>query len=168
MGRLLGAQAMTSPAISLSDAAVHLGWSRKTLLSALKRHRILTMGTGRRARLEKADLDLLKRRMAADEVQGVIYVVQGLPDTPVKIGFSRLAEVQLRVRVLQTGNPHPLRLIASVQSFRLGEMASHGVLSKYRLTGEWFGWQEPVKRFVASLQAGLTLEAALDAAKAAQ
>jgi hypothetical protein len=52
----------TEPALSLADAAAHLGWSRRTLIRALVRHGIPTIGSGRRARLEMTDLELLKAK----------------------------------------------------------------------------------------------------------
>ena len=48
-------QQITEKALSLADAAAHLGWSRRTLIRALVRHGIPTIGSGRRARLEMAD-----------------------------------------------------------------------------------------------------------------
>jgi hypothetical protein len=55
-------QQLTDQALSLADAAAHLGWSRRTLIRALVRHGIPTIGSGRRARLEMADLELLKAK----------------------------------------------------------------------------------------------------------
>jgi hypothetical protein len=48
------------PALSLADAAAHLGWSRRTLIRALVRHGIPMIGSGGGPRLEMADLELLK------------------------------------------------------------------------------------------------------------
>ena len=50
------------PALLLADAAAYLGWSRRTLICALVRHGIPTTGSGRRARLLRADLELLKAK----------------------------------------------------------------------------------------------------------
>ena len=55
-------QQITGKALSLADAAAHLGWSRRTLIRALVRYGIPTIGSGRRARLEMADLELLKAK----------------------------------------------------------------------------------------------------------
>lgn len=52
----------TGSALSLSDAAADLGWSRRTLTRALERHGIPTICTGRRARLEPKDLETLKAK----------------------------------------------------------------------------------------------------------
>ncbi|MPZ34888.1 MAG: helix-turn-helix domain-containing protein [Rhodospirillales bacterium] len=59
-------------ALSLNEAAALLGWSRRTLIRALARHGIPTIGTGRRARLEATDLERLKakEREVAREARG--------------------------------------------------------------------------------------------------
>ena len=49
-------------ALSLNEAADEMGWSRRTLTRALKRHGIATIGTGRRARLDQSDLEALKAK----------------------------------------------------------------------------------------------------------
>src|SRR5260370_9902652 len=53
---------MRDAVISLSEADDYMGWSRRTLTRALIRHGIQTIGTGRRARLEASDLELLKAK----------------------------------------------------------------------------------------------------------
>jgi hypothetical protein len=53
---------ITEQALSLADAASHLGWSRRTLIRALVRHGIPTIDSGRGAQLEMADLELLKAK----------------------------------------------------------------------------------------------------------
>src|SRR5262245_35482043 len=52
-------------ALSLTEAAERLGWSRRTLTRALERHGIPTIGTHRRARLDLADLETLKAKERA-------------------------------------------------------------------------------------------------------
>ena len=51
-----------SALLTLGQAADHLQWSVKTLKRRLLVHRIATIGTGRAARLEKSDLELLKAK----------------------------------------------------------------------------------------------------------
>jgi hypothetical protein len=53
-------QQLTKQALSLANAAARLGWSRRTLIRALVRHGIPTIGSGRRARLEPKDLETLR------------------------------------------------------------------------------------------------------------
>lgn len=59
---------MSDRALSLNEAAVLLGWSRRTLVRSLARHGIPTIGTGRRARLELRDLETLKAKERAKGV----------------------------------------------------------------------------------------------------
>ena len=63
---------MSDRALTLNEAAVLLGWSRRTLVRSLSRHGIPTIGTGRRARLEASDLEKLKakEREVAREARG--------------------------------------------------------------------------------------------------
>ena len=53
---------MPEQALTLSEAASLLGWSRRTLVCSLARHGIPTIGTGRRVRLEASDLEKLKAK----------------------------------------------------------------------------------------------------------
>jgi len=48
--------------LTLTEAAARMGWSRRTLTRALERHGMSPIGTGRRARLEPADLEMLKAK----------------------------------------------------------------------------------------------------------
>jgi excisionase family DNA binding protein len=50
------------PLLTLKQAADHLQWSRRTLIRRLKQFGIPTIGTGRLARIELADLETLKRK----------------------------------------------------------------------------------------------------------
>src|SRR5215831_9009066 len=52
-------------ALTLTEAAERLGWSRRTLVRALERHGMPTIGTGRRARLDLVDLETLKTKERA-------------------------------------------------------------------------------------------------------
>ncbi|MBS0219185.1 MAG: helix-turn-helix domain-containing protein [Proteobacteria bacterium] len=49
-------------ALSLSEAAKELGWSRRSLVRKLEEHRIPTFGSGRLERIEVSDLELLKAK----------------------------------------------------------------------------------------------------------
>ena len=53
---------MTDRALSLSEAADRLGWSRRTLTRKLKEQSIATFGRGRLERIEPADLEILKAK----------------------------------------------------------------------------------------------------------
>lgn len=146
----------TERALSLSEAAQLLGWSRRTLTRALERHGIATIGTGRRARLERKDLTWLQKKMLEDHaVLGLIYVIQALPETPIKVGFCNPAGLQQRVTALQTGNPHPLRVLGHVQAHPLDELKAHSALAQDRLTGEWFAWTPRTATFSQNISLGI-------------
>lgn len=79
-----------------------------------------------------------------------LYIIQCGENGPLKIGIS--ANVEKRLRGLQSANPYPLRLVHSVrvgvERAALLEQEFHRWFAPYRLTGEWFLPSEPVLRFV--------------------
>ena len=95
---------------------------------------------------------------------GVVYAIQGLPETPVKIGFSAAREIAQRLADLQTGNPCVLRVIAQARAYPRHERLAHIVLAQERLIGEWFVWSPRTEAFVLALPDGF--DTALAAIKA--
>jgi hypothetical protein len=67
----------------------------------------------------------------------VIYLIQSGEDGPVKIGITN-ADPMRRVAQLQTGNPIPLRLRASISGDASVERHLHSRFGQFRLNGEWF------------------------------
>ncbi len=72
-----------------------------------------------------------------------VYIIQSgdRPKSPIKIGVS--SNVDKRVAELQTGNPYPLKVLASItcrsKSDAYGlENFIHKKLRKHRMKGEWF------------------------------
>ncbi len=57
-------------------------------------------------------------------------------DGPIKIGIS--GDPAQRLRTLQTGYPHPLRLLAVVVGAAEQEPRYHERFAEHRLAGEWF------------------------------
>lgn len=70
-----------------------------------------------------------------DEVSGV-YLVQAHPSGRVKIGYS--ANVDRRLRSLQTGSPEQLKLVSVLDLDRAGENEIHKRFMHLRVHGEWF------------------------------
>lgn len=89
------------------------------------------------------------------EGAGTIYVVQALPLSPVKIGFTSKHPLD-RITELQIGNPHPLKILATVRGTMADERKIHKSLSSVRLTGEWFEWTDLTRDFVAFLSQNIT------------
>lgn len=94
---------------------------------------------------------------------GLVYVIQGDPAGPVKIGFSLSDALPKRLAVLQTGNPFPLRLLGQIEAYPRHERIAHVALATERVFGEWFAWSERTRRFVAAFPAGI--EVALNTAR---
>jgi hypothetical protein len=86
---------------------------------------------------------------------GVIYVIQGLPDSPIKVGFSTDKALPARLATLQTGNPHLLRIIAHAKGYPRYERRAHAVLAADRMAGEWFAWTPRTEAFVRALSEGI-------------
>lgn len=106
-----------------------------TLILRAQRARVPTYGLrSRRTRRGRRPPVVL-----ADEGMTCIYVIGEL-GAPVKIGITQ--DVEKRLRALQTGHPHQLRILATVQvATRLArdaERSCHIALKAERLQGEWF------------------------------
>jgi hypothetical protein len=76
MSQQIEMRQLPEQAVSLSDAATLLGWSRRTLIRALVRHGISTVGSGDGARLEAADLAILMAKEGA--ITGIATRAQNL------------------------------------------------------------------------------------------
>ena len=89
------------------------------------------------------DLRRLKASSAATQerrASAFVYVIRKAISGHVKIGIA--ADPTERLRTLQTGSSEPLEIVyaCAVQSNNgvSVELATHDILQKYRLTGEWF------------------------------
>lgn len=65
-----------------------------------------------------------------------VYVVQGDPGTPIKVGYA--ADPRRRVAELQTGNPQELHLLLVFPGGKEVERECHRRLSGASVRGEWF------------------------------
>lgn len=74
------------------------------------------------------------------KVEGRIYLIQGEPGTPVKIGFSDTPKS--RRRTLQTASPYPLRILCVIPGNRRLEKVMHERFRGARIKGEWFGGED--------------------------
>lgn len=68
---------------------------------------------------------------------GKVYLVEAVGVQAVKIGFTSGC-VQKRLEYLQTGSPHELRVVASVDADKGFETDLHKMLADYRIRGEWY------------------------------
>jgi hypothetical protein len=72
-----------------------------------------------------------------DDVLDYVYVMQGDPGTPIKIGHA--VNPIARLATFQTGNPQELRLLWVTPGGEPLERAFHRRLKGSRIRGEWFG-----------------------------
>lgn len=68
---------------------------------------------------------------------GTIYLIEAVGAFALKVGFTS-GPLEKRLRDLQTGSPHELRLVASQSGSKSDERALHETLEDYRIRGEWF------------------------------
>lgn len=72
-------------------------------------------------------------------VESFVYVIQGHPLGPVKVG--RATDVRVRVDSLQAGNHAPLRILLVFPGGTVLERQLHRRLRNCRVLGEWFAVQ---------------------------
>ena len=88
------------------------------------------------------DLENIRREQAQPHSQGYVYLIRMENTTFFKIGMS--LDPEIRLRTLQTGNPHPLRLldIRAVPDMRSAEIGLHRRFETQRVPNlnvrEWF------------------------------
>ena len=75
----------------------------------------------------------------------IYFVTDG---TAIKIGYSIDGQVKRRIGKLQTGNPRPLRLLATCTGSRRTERRLHRRFSSSHLRGEWFRRTKELTAFV--------------------
>jgi hypothetical protein len=80
----------------------------------------------------------------------MIYFIEAVGGDRVKIGFTVHNSVQQRIRTLQTGSSHPLRLIHSVNGGRREEKFLHRKYKSHRVVGEWFHLS-PIRDEISSI-----------------
>ncbi|MCJ1408012.1 hypothetical protein MMC19_002085 [Ptychographa xylographoides] len=94
------------------------------------------------------DLENLRREQSEPRSQGHIYLIHMKGTMFYKIGMS--LDPQLRMRTLQTGNPHPLQILTTqlVQDMRGAEINLHRQFEGHRVPNlnvrEWFDFSDGI------------------------
>lgn len=78
-----------------------------------------------------------------------VYFIQAIAGGPVKIGRS-ITPTE-RLSSLQTGNPMPLRIIATIPGGAFAERALHRAFADDRVKGEWFSPSRELMAFIAEI-----------------
>jgi hypothetical protein len=83
-------------------------------------------------------------------LNGTVYFIGNAGRTQVKIGYTE-REPEKRVKNMQTGNPFPLAVLATMPGRKGTEAYLHEVFAPVRLSGEWFELSPTLEAFIASL-----------------
>lgn len=86
--------------------------------------------------------------------RGTLYVLQALSGGPYKIGWTSKPSAKARRADAQTYHPETLCLLRETPAYAAQEKAVHKLLEAFRLSGEWFRDDPPVREFVDFLSAG--------------
>jgi hypothetical protein len=78
----------------------------------------------------------------------VIYFIEATGAGLLKIGFTD-GDPEQRLKQLQTGCPHPLRLVATAAGSQKAEAELHRQFAHLRASGEWFRLDDELRVFVA-------------------
>lgn len=83
-------------------------------------------------------------------MSGRVYFVQAGEGGPIKIGWTG-GSPSARMAALQTGNPHRLRLLTSIEGTAADEAALHARFADSRLEGEWFAPSADLRAYLLRL-----------------
>lgn len=73
----------------------------------------------------------------------MIYFLRAGADGHVKIGWTKDKTTLVgRIATLQTGQPHKLHVIRTMEAARWGEAWLHGYFAGVQAVGEWFAYQD--------------------------
>ena len=88
--------------------------------------------------------------MRSNSSPGYVYILES--DGFIKIGIAN--DVQRRIKNLQCGNPHEIRLLNSVYSNDPStvERVLHRRLDRYNIRLEWFKLPDRITRYLASIR----------------
>lgn len=82
--------------------------------------------------------------------KGYVYFIFNEASNAVKIGYS--ARPTERLAGLQTSNPQPLKLVATVVGDTTDERKYHERFAPYRLKGEWFTLHDELRSLITQLR----------------
>jgi len=88
-----------------------------------------------------------------EAVWGFVYFVTAGEGGPIKIGWSQ--DVSRRMEELQTANPHPLVLLATIRGTMADEARCHSLFRKHQIQSEWFAHVPEILDFLKRYEHGL-------------
>jgi Meiotically up-regulated gene 113 len=90
-----------------------------------------------------------KSRAESRARDNLVYVIQNSQSKSVKIGYTK--DLKTRFAQLQTGCSHKLSVLKTLEGDTCMEKKIHLDLKDYRLSGEWFEWNNFVASYVENL-----------------
>ena len=118
----------------------------EALIRAVEHHSSLALVPATESEAVELDLQNLRREQVAPHAGGYVYLIHMADTAFYKIGMS--LDPDVRLRTLQTGNPHRLRVVrtSAVRDMRRAESGLHGRFERCRVRDvdarEWFEFQD--------------------------
>lgn len=81
------------------------------------------------------------------EGRTVVYFIEAIGANRLKIGYT-VGEPEKRLKELQTGCPHKLRLVHAIGGEQSDERELHAVFAHLRENGEWFRYEGEIRLFL--------------------
>ena len=81
----------------------------------------------------------------------MIYFITQEDRKYVKIGFTSVP-ISLRLKGLQTGNPHKLSVIDTMDGGVQSERNLHKLFSEDHYSGEWFVYSDSIKEYLQGIR----------------
>ena len=81
----------------------------------------------------------------------MIYFIQQGESGPIKIGYTK-GKIKQRIQSLQTGNPEPLKILATMRGTVKDEINLHKAFDAHRLFGEWFDPSKDIMEYIQGLE----------------
>lgn len=88
--------------------------------------------------------------LGRDKAHDCVYFIQDTVGGQIKIGWT--AHVRRRLSELQPGNPHPLKIIATMPGGQKDERKLHLRFAWLRVYGEWFLPGQDLLDFIKELK----------------
>jgi hypothetical protein len=87
---------------------------------------------------------------------GYVYAIRAKLSGAIKIGFTE-GNPYYRLKQLQTGSSDRLEILAYVPGTMLDEATVHEAFSEFRMAGEWFRFEGPVREWVRQISRAMEI-----------
>lgn len=146
----------TGRAVRMNEACHQLGVSKVTFRKLLKKGKFPNaFQLETEWRIPQADIDSFKgikpaRVLDEGERGPWVYFVEAEGFNSIKIGWTA-GPPKMRLDMLQTGCPAPLRILAAIPGTEAKEQAIHDKFAHIRQRGEWFEATTELRDYIKNL-----------------